>query len=116
MFYRRKFYTVKNDFVEKFNELFNKTNLPNQLKHGTRLIGRWMKDNKDGTFEVFAICEYDSYEDYIAIEEKIRSDRDHVQRIKDWYEKNGGRDYIYNEYILEVRNEELVSTVILENI
>ena len=38
MFYRRKFYIVKNDFVEKFNEHFDKTNLPNQLKYGARLV------------------------------------------------------------------------------
>ncbi len=49
MFYRRKYYIVKNEFIEIFNEHFNKTNLPNQLKHGSRLIGRWMKDNKNGT-------------------------------------------------------------------
>ena len=59
MFYRRKSYIIKNKFVEKFNEHFNNTNLPNQLKHGTRLIGRWMSDNKDNTTEIFAIWEYE---------------------------------------------------------
>ncbi|MZE90161.1 cytoplasmic protein, partial [Bacillus anthracis] len=52
MFYRRKYYIVKNEFVEIFNGHFNNTNLPNQLKYGSRLIGRWMKDNKNGTTEV----------------------------------------------------------------
>ncbi|TKH07039.1 cytoplasmic protein, partial [Bacillus wiedmannii] len=52
MFYRRKYYIVKNEFVEIFNEHFTNTNLPNQLKHGSRLIGRWMKDNNDGTTEI----------------------------------------------------------------
>lgn len=111
MFYRRKYYTVKSDFVEQFNAHFNTTNLPNQLKHGARLIGRWMKDNQDGTFEVFAIWEYDSYEDYLDIETNVEADNEHVQRIKDWYEKNGGRDHVFKEYIVEVRNEALVSTV-----
>jgi hypothetical protein len=55
MFYRRKYYVVKNEFIEVFNDHFNNTNLPNQLKHGSRLIGRWMKDNKNGTYEVFSI-------------------------------------------------------------
>lgn len=59
MFYRRKYYVVKNEFIEIFNDHFNDTNLPNQIKHGSRLIGRWMKDNNDGTTEVFAIWEYD---------------------------------------------------------
>ncbi|MGM2842348.1 NIPSNAP family protein, partial [Bacillus cereus group sp. Bce002] len=38
MFYRRKYYVVKNEFIEVFNDHFNNTNLPNQLKHGSRLI------------------------------------------------------------------------------
>lgn len=115
MFYRRKFYNVKSEFVEKFNEHFNKTNLPNQLKHGARLVGRWMKDNNDNTVEIFAIWEYDSYEDYIEIENNVKSDVAHVQRVKDWYEQNGGRENVYNQYILEVRNEVLMSTVHFDN-
>lgn len=110
MFYRRKFYIVKSEFVEIFNNHFNNTNLPNQLKHGSRLIGRWMKDNNDGTVEIFAIWEYNSYEEYIEIESKIRSDKNHVNRINNWYEKYGGKENV-KEYLLETRNEELISTI-----
>lgn len=35
MFYRRKYYVVKNEFVDRFNHHFNETNLPNQLSHGS---------------------------------------------------------------------------------
>ncbi|MBM7578752.1 NIPSNAP family protein [Jeotgalibacillus terrae] len=111
MFYRRKHYIVKNSFIETFNDHFNQTNLPNQLKHGTRLIGRWMRDQKDGTTEVFAIWEYDSYEDYVEIETRIKGDREHVARIQEWYKKQGGRDRVFSEYILEVKNEALEDTV-----
>lgn len=111
MFYRRKFYTVKSDFVDVFNKHFNHTNLPSQLKYGSRLIGRWMKENKDHTVEIFAIWEYDSYEDYVEIENRVRCDEAHVKRVKDWYEKNGGREYVYKEYILEVKNENVESTL-----
>jgi hypothetical protein len=111
MVYRRKFYIVKSDFVEEFNALFNHTNLPNQLKHGARLVGRWMKDNGNDTFEIFAIWEYDSYEGYLEIESNVRSDMPHVQRVKDWYEIHGGKEHILKNYILEVRNEVLESTV-----
>lgn len=111
MFYRRKFYTVKSDFVDVFNKHFNHTNLPSQLKYGSRLIGRWMKTNQDQNVEIFAIWEYDSYEDYVEIENKVRSDEAHFKRVKDWYENNGGREYIYKEFILEVRNEILESTL-----
>ncbi|MFE6138369.1 NIPSNAP family protein [Bacillus sp. NPDC057893] len=111
MFYRRKYYIVKNEFVEIFNNHFNDTNLPNQLKYGSRLIGRWMKDNNDGTTEIFTIWEYDSYEDYVEIETKIRNDKMHGKKIYDWYERNGGKEYVLQEYILEMRNEELICTV-----
>lgn len=96
--------------MEPFNKHFNETNLPNQLKHGSRLIGRWMKDNQDGTFEVFAIWEYDSYDEYVEIETNIRNDAEHVQRIQDWYDTYGGKEQV-RHYILEMKNEALESTV-----
>lgn len=110
MFYRRKYYVVIEDFINAFNEHFNQTNLPNQLKHGSRLVGRWMRQQNDKTYEVFAIWEYDSYEEYLRIETEIKNDVEHLQRIENWYEKNGGRDQVY-KYILEVRNEEILSTI-----
>jgi hypothetical protein len=111
MFYRRKFYIVKSEFVEVFNELFNTINLPNQLKYGSRLVGRWMKDRENGTTEIFAIWEYDSYEEYENIEKNVRGDEAHVKRINDWYEKHGGKENVFKKYFLEVRNEALEDTV-----
>lgn len=111
MFYRRKQYIVKSDFAETLNTHFITTNLPNQLKHGSRLIGRWMKANQDNTTEIFAIWEYDSYEDYLSIESKIIKDEVHLSRIKEWYEKNGGKEHVFKEYILQVKNEALESTL-----
>lgn len=112
LFYRRKFYIVKNDFVEILNTHFNETNLPNQIKHGARLLGRWMTPMNNSTTEIFAIWEYDSFEKYEEIEANVRNDSEHLKRISNWYEKNGGRDYVYKEYILEVRNEQLISTIL----
>ena len=111
MFYRRKYYIVKNEFVEEFNRHFKETNLPNQLSNGTRFIGRWMKKYDESTTEIFAIWEYDSYEEYIEIETKIRQDQDHLAKIKQWYEQHGGRDYVLSNYIVEVKDEDLISTV-----
>ncbi|MCM3757141.1 NIPSNAP family protein [Sporosarcina aquimarina] len=111
MFYRRKFYIVKNEFVENFNTHFNKTNLPTQLKYGSRLLGRWMNKNDNDTVEIFAIWEYDSYEDYLEIEDKVRSDMSHVERVKDWYEKDGGKEKVLKEYILQVKNEAIETTI-----
>ncbi|WP_053367958.1 NIPSNAP family protein [Bacillus sp. FJAT-27245] len=111
MFYRRKFYIVKNEFVEVFNRHFNETNFPNQLKHGARLVGRWMVPNDEKTTEIFAVWEYDSYERYQEIEANVRGDREHVERINQWYEAHGGRDFVVKEYILKMKNEELKTTV-----
>lgn len=70
-----------------------------------------MSDNKDNTTEIFAIWEYDSYNDYIEIENNVKADNAHIKRIKEWYEKNGGREHVFADYILEVKNEALVSTL-----
>ena len=111
MFYRRKFYVVTEEFVEDFNRLFNEINLPNQLKHGTGFVGRWMMPLGDGRVEVFAIWEYKSRSEYESIEARIRSDEQHVARIQAWYESHGGRESVFRNDILEVRNEEIFSTV-----
>lgn len=111
MFYRRKYYLVKSEFTDILNAHFNKTNLPNQLKHGSRLTGRWMIENKDNTTEIFAIWEYDSYEDYLRIETAIRADKEHIKQVQAWYDKYGGKEYVLKNYILEVKNEKLQSTL-----
>ena len=111
MFYRRKSYIAVDDFVEVFNKHFNETNLPNQLKRGTKLVGRWMHGIDEETTGVFAIWEYDSYEQYVEIETTIKADTSHVQRIQDWYDSLGGRENVYKNFILEVKNERLESTL-----
>jgi len=111
MFYRRKYHIVSNEFVEIFNTHFNENNLPNQLKHGARLVGRWMIPKDEKTTEIFAIWEYNSYDDYVEIENKVRKDKEHVQRVQDWYDKHGGREYVINNYLIQVRNEEIKATI-----
>lgn len=64
-----------------------------------------MKDNKNGTTEVFAIWEYDSYEQYKEIESKIRNDEKYIRKIHEWYEKHGGREYVLQEYIVEMKTK-----------
>jgi hypothetical protein len=112
LFYRRKFYVVKNEFIDIFNAHFIETNLPNQINHGARLVGRWMVPRNESTTEIFAIWEYDSYEKYKEIESLVRGDNEHRNRINKWYEQHGGREYVYKEYILEVKNEQIFSTLI----
>ena len=111
MFYRRKFYIVKKEFVQNFNKFFKEVNLPNQLRNGSRLVGRWMLDAKEDNVEIFAIWEYDSYEDYVRIESTIRNDQEHVSRVKNWYDEHGGKEYVQQTYFVQVKNESLTSTL-----
>ncbi|GEN46106.1 NIPSNAP family protein [Alkalibacillus haloalkaliphilus] len=111
MFYRKKTYQVKSEFVSTFNKHFNQNLLPTQIKHGSRLVGRWMTNDQDGLVEIFAIWEYDSYGSYVQIEEEVRGDRAHVKRVKDWYDRHGGRDYVISKQLVSVNDEEIYSTV-----
>lgn len=70
-----------------------------------------MVPKDQSTTEIFAIWEYDSYEKYKEIETTVRGDREHIERINKWYEQNGGKAYVYKEYILEVKNEQIFSTL-----
>jgi hypothetical protein len=49
--------------IDAFNTFFLNYLLPNQMKHGARLIGRWQTE----TNRVVAIWEYDSHEAYQRI-------------------------------------------------
>ncbi|TLS38758.1 NUDIX domain-containing protein [Pseudalkalibacillus caeni] len=71
MIYRKKTYKIKPEKLETFNGFFHEYLLPNQLKNGSRLIGRWVNENQD---EITAIWQYESYEAYKKIEEKVRQD------------------------------------------
>ncbi|WZY01785.1 NIPSNAP family protein [Bacillus sp. FSL W7-1360] len=111
MFYRRKYYVVKNEFVSSFNHFFLTTNLPTQQKYGAKLVGRWMKRMCDENTEIFAIWEYESDKVYEEIERKVRSDKAHVARVQAWYDLHGGRERLFKRYIIEMKNERLETTL-----
>ncbi|KAB8138087.1 hypothetical protein F9U64_06475 [Gracilibacillus oryzae] len=110
MIYRRKTYQIDRSVLASFNEHFNKTLLPTQLKYGARLVGRWMTKEKDGIVEIFAIWQYDSYEDYEEIEKNVKSDKEHVDLVKSWYKKMGGKEKL-KEVFLEIEQDFIESTV-----
>ena len=110
MIYRRKMYRVSPRIIDDFNLHFNRTLLPTQLKYGSRLVGRWMKEETDGTVEVFAIWEYDSFEEYERIEALVRGDEAHVKRVQDWYGKWGGRENL-KEHFYRIDQDFIDSTV-----
>lgn len=93
MIYRRKTYVVASSFVEEFNALFNDILLPSQLKYGARLIGRWYTHMDDETSEIFAMWEYDTFEQFEEIEQKIKSDNEHIIRVQDRFDQIGRDRY-----------------------
>ncbi|WP_405156411.1 NIPSNAP family protein [Paenibacillus sp. FSL K6-0108] len=93
MIYRRKTYVVASSFVEEFNALFNDILLPSLLKYGARLIGRWHHHMDDETSEIFAMWEYDTFEQYEEIEHKIKSDNEHIIRVQERFDQIGRNRY-----------------------
>jgi 8-oxo-dGTP diphosphatase len=71
MIYRRKTYKIIPEQLEPFNDFFHDYLLPNQLKHGARLIGRWTTETRD---EITALWAYNSYAEYERIEAAVRAD------------------------------------------
>lgn len=74
LFYRRKVYQVLPEQVEPFTRFFAEYLLPNQLKHGAELVGRWV--NRDRT-EIMALWRYPSEAAYQRTEELVRQDEMH---------------------------------------
>lgn len=74
MIYRRKTYQIKPEKLDDFNHFFHSYLYPNQMKHGAKLVGRWINDDKD---EIVAIWEYRSMDHYESIESKIENSELH---------------------------------------
>ncbi|MNJ62048.1 hypothetical protein D3C77_578680 [compost metagenome] len=110
MIYRRKTYIVESSFVEEFNALFNDILLPSQLKYGARLIGRWHLEVDKDTSEIFALWEYDSFEQYEEIEKKIKADEEHVKRVQERFDQIG-RERFKEVLKQEINQEFITSTV-----
>lgn len=71
MFYRRETYRVLQEKMNWFNEYFHEFVLPNQVKNGAKLIGRWVTEEND---EIVVMWEYPSFEEYLKIEERVLKD------------------------------------------
>lgn len=61
--------------IGPFTEFFEQYLLPNQMKHGANLVGRWVTDSRD---EIVALWEYPSYAEYERIEAAVRRDPLHA--------------------------------------
>ncbi|WP_421383414.1 NIPSNAP family protein [Bacillus salacetis] len=113
MIFRRKMYKVAPSILNDFNEHFNQTLLPTQLKYGARLVGRWMTKDTEGVIEIFAIWEYDSHEEYEIIENKVKSDEEHVKRVQKWFQQMGGREKL-KEVFFSIDQDFIETTVPLD--
>jgi NIPSNAP len=114
MIYRRKVYKLASGMVNEFNQHFNDTLLPVQFKHGARLIGRWKTSSDEEAVEIFAIWEYDSYEEYEIIEGKVRSDEPHIKRVQEWFAQMGGREKLKGSFF-KIDQDFLESTLTNES-
>lgn len=74
MIVRRKTYKINQERLEAFNDFFHHYLYPNQIKHGAKLLGRYVNDSQT---EIMALWEYESIEQYELIEEKIRNSELH---------------------------------------
>jgi len=71
MIYRRRTYVVHPERVEAFTAFFHAYLLPNQWKHGARLVGRYVNEAQD---EVTALWEYESLAEYERIQALVAAD------------------------------------------
>lgn len=69
MLYRIRTYVINPNKLQAFNTLFYKYLLPNQLKFGATLVGRFVSQDKT---KIIAIWSYQSMEQYQLIENKIK--------------------------------------------
>ncbi|WP_345840742.1 pyridine nucleotide-disulfide oxidoreductase [Bacillus sp. P14.5] len=73
-----------------------------------------MASKKDrDTFEIFAIWEYDSLTIYKTIENKVKSDKEHVERVQNWYKRMGGRENL-KKVFFSIDQDFMESTVLRE--
>lgn len=75
MIYRMRTYDGVRANIAVFNTFFEKHLLPMQLRHGARLVGRWLTEDD----RIVAVWEYDSRESYEQIEAAVRRDPDATQ-------------------------------------
>ena len=85
MIYRRKTYTIHPEKLDEFNNFFHTYLYPNQLKHGAKLVGRWVNETQN---EITATWEYESMDQYEEIEKQIRTSALH-QKAKQRREELG---------------------------
>ncbi|MCF6411191.1 NUDIX domain-containing protein [Pseudalkalibacillus salsuginis] len=76
MIFRKKTYHIKPEGLEAVTDFFHTYLLPNQWKHGAKLVGRWVSEDK---CNITAVWQYESYEAYEQIEKRVRTDELHTQ-------------------------------------
>lgn len=99
MIYRRKTYTIRPEHLPVFNDFFHNYLLPNQMKNGARLVGRWVSEAQN---EIVAIWEYSGYDEYEQIQARVRQDPLHA--------KAQARRKELGEFFLESREDFLTPT------
>ncbi|MCA1053687.1 NIPSNAP family protein [Rossellomorea aquimaris] len=76
MVYRVRTYRINPQQLERFTTYFHEYLLPNQIRFGSRLIGRWVNESKTS---ITAIWLYENKNQYHEIENKIKRTNLHKQ-------------------------------------
>ena len=76
MVFRMRTYQIKPTKLKEFNDFFHEYLLPNQIRFGAILIGRWVNNDKS---TIVALWKYESMDQYHRIEERIRKTTLHTQ-------------------------------------
>lgn len=74
MLYRRKTYRIRPEKLDAFTDFFHTYLYPNQIRHGAKLVGRWVNEAQD---EVVAIWAYKDRQQYEEIEQSIKKSELH---------------------------------------
>lgn len=81
MIHRRRTYRVDPARSAAFNRFFNEHLLPLQVRHGGRLVERWLTEDQT---EIVAIWVYQDKAEYEEIERRIGADPDsaHAKEVR----------------------------------
>lgn len=96
MFYRREMFHVLPEKVHEFNEFFHEYILPNQVKNGAKITGRWVTEAQN---EIMVMWEYPSFEEFKKIEERVVKDKMHEEAQKPLSELNNLYVSTYQDFL-----------------
>ncbi|WP_052442070.1 NUDIX domain-containing protein [Mesobacillus selenatarsenatis] len=93
LFFKRNTYIIKPEGLNDINKLFHTHVYPIHIKHGAKLIGRWVNGTND---EILVIWKYSSMEHYERINSLIENSEEYQSAMKELGESctETGKDFL----------------------